>query len=91
VLDNRQQHRGERPGALIEARGAALGFLPGYSPDLTPLEAACAKLKALRRAAAARAHEARAAASWAALRAVTPADARGSFTHCGYPPLAHLV
>ena len=88
VMDNLRQHRGERTRALIKARGAELWLLPGYSPDLNPIEEAFAKLKALLRTAAARAHEAPAAAIWAALRAVTPADARGYFTHCGYSPPA---
>jgi transposase len=88
VMDNLQQHQGVRTRELIEARGAELWFLPGYSPDLNPIEEAFSKLKALLRQAAARTHEALAAAIWAGLKAITPADARGYFTHCGYPPLA---
>jgi transposase len=91
VMDNLQQHLGDRTRALIEARGAELWFLPSYSPDLNPIEEAFAKLKALLRTAAARTHEALAAAIWAALRAITPADARGYFTHAGYPPLAQAA
>jgi transposase len=86
VMDNLRQHRGERTRALIEARGAELWLLPAYSPDLNPIEEAFSKVKALLRTAAARAHEALVAAIWAALRAITPADARGYFIHCGYPP-----
>jgi transposase len=85
AMDNLRQHRGARTRALIEARGAELWVLPSYSPDLNPIEAAFAKLKALLRTAAARTHEALAAAIWAALAAITPADAYGYFTHCGYP------
>jgi transposase len=88
ILDNLRQHQGPRVRELIGARGAELWFLPGYSPDLNPIEGAFAKLKALLRTAAARTHEALAAATWAALRAITPADARGYFTHCRYPTLA---
>jgi transposase len=91
VLDNLRQHRGDRARELIEARGAERWLLPGYSPDLNPIEEAFSKVKALLRAAAARTHEALAAAIWAALEAITPADARGYFTHAGYPPLAHLA
>jgi hypothetical protein len=36
--------------------------------------------------AAARTHEALVEAIWAALAAITPADARGFLTHCGYLP-----
>ena len=88
VMDNLQQHLGARTRELIEARGAELWFLPAYSPDLNPIEEAFSKLKALLREAAARTHETLAAAIWSALKAITPSDARGYFTHCGYPPLA---
>jgi transposase len=88
VIDNLRQHRGDRTRELIEGRGAELWLRPAYSPDLNPIEEAFSKLKALLRTAAARTHEALAEAVWAALRAVSPADARGYFTHCGYPPLA---
>lgn len=87
VLDNLRQHRSERTRALIEARGAELWFLPGYSPDYNPIEEAFSKVKARLRTAAAREHEALVAEIWAALGAVTPTDAHGYFTHCGYPPL----
>jgi transposase len=85
VMDNLRQHQGARTRELIEARGAELWFLPSYSPDLNPIEEAFSKVKTLLRTAAARAHEALVAAIWAALRAITPADAHGYFTHCGYP------
>ena len=83
VVDNLQAHHRDRAQAAIEARGAEVWFLPSYSPDLTPIEAAFAKLKPLLRRAAARTHEALAAAIWAALAAITPEDAAGWFTHCG--------
>lgn len=89
-MDNLKQHRGDRTRALIEARGAELWLLPAYSPDFNPIEEAFSKVKALLRTAAARTYEALAAAIWAALAAITPADACGYFTHCGYPPQAHL-
>jgi transposase len=88
VMDNLRQHRGARTRELIAARGAELWLLPGYSPDLNPIEEAFSKLKTLLREAAARTHEALAAAIWAGLKAITCSDAHGYFTHCGYPPLA---
>ncbi len=84
ALDNLRQHHSERVRRAIEARGAELWFLPSYSPDLNPIEEAFSKVKARLRDAAARTHEALVAAIWAALRAITPADARGYFTHGGY-------
>jgi transposase len=86
VLDNLKAHQGEPVRRAIEARGASVWFLPAYSPDLTPIEEAFSKLKALLRRAAARTRDALADAIRAALRAITPADARGWYTHCGYPP-----
>ena len=91
VMDNLRQHLGARTRELIEDRGAELWFLPSYSPDLNPIEEAFSKVKALLRKAAARVHEALAAAIWDALRAITPTDARGYFTHCGYPPQDQLA
>jgi transposase len=91
VMDNLRQHQGGRTRALIEARGAELWFLPAYSPDLNPIEEAFSKVKALLRTAAARTHEALVAAIRAALRAITPADVRGYFTHCGYPFQVHQL
>jgi transposase len=91
VMDNLRQHQTERTRASIEARGAELWFLPAYSPDLNPIEEAFSKVKARLRTAAARDHEALAAAIWSAFRAITASDAQGYFTHCGYPPLAQAA
>ena len=84
VLDNLQRHRGDCTRELIEARGAELRFLPGYSPDLNPIKEAFSRLKAPLRRAQARTAEALTGAIWAALRAITPADATGWFRDCGY-------
>ena len=86
LLDNLRQHQSARTRHLIEARGAALWFLPAYSPDLNPIEEAFSKAKTLLRTAAARTHEDLVAAIRAALQAITPADAHGYITHSGYPP-----
>jgi transposase len=51
ILDNLGAHKGKKILELIEARGCHLLFLPGYSPDFSPIEEAFSKLKnALRRA-----------------------------------------
>src|SRR5258708_28491442 len=42
----------------IEAKGCQLLFLPGYSPDLSPIEEAFSKLKTALRRAGARTREA---------------------------------
>jgi transposase len=85
VLDNLSAHKGERVRQLIEAAGCRLLFLPAYSPDFNPIELAFAKLKTHLRGVAARTFEVLVAAIGAALDAITAADARGFFAHCGFP------
>jgi transposase len=85
VLDNLKAHQGKRVRRAIEARGASLWFLPTYSPNLTPIEEAFSKLNVLLHRAAARTCEALTHAIRAAVRAITPQDARGWYAHCGYP------
>ena len=84
VVDNLAAHHGRRARELVEARGAELVFLPAYSPDLNPIEQAFAKVKEALRRARARTTEELIQAMGVALRAITPKDIRGWFTHCGY-------
>jgi hypothetical protein len=70
----------------IEARGCRLLFLPSYSPDFSPIEEAFSKLKTVLRRLGARTREALQEAMAQALDLITAQDARGWFTHCGYPP-----
>ena len=84
VVDNVGAHQPERIRELVHAAGCELVFLPAYSPDLSPVEEAFSKLKALVKAAAARTRAALDAAIAAALAAVTAADAAGWFSHAGY-------
>jgi transposase len=88
VADNLKAHRSPAVRAAIETCGARFLPLPPYSPDFNPIEEAFSKVKTLLRTAAARTHETLVAAIWAALRAITSADAHGYFTHCGFPALA---
>jgi transposase len=83
-LDNLRQHQSDRVREVIEARGASIWFLPTYSPNFNPIEEAFSKVKTLLRSAEARTHETLVAAIWAALAAMTPADAQGYFAHAGY-------
>jgi transposase len=84
VTDNLSAHKGERVRELIEERGCKLLYLPSYSPDLNPIEEAFSKIKGLVREAEARTREALVEAIGSALSAITSADARGFFEHCGY-------
>ena len=47
VLDDLAAHHGARVRELVEAAGCELRFLPAYSPDLSPIEEAFSKPKAL--------------------------------------------
>jgi len=85
IMDNLSIHLSARVRQAIEAKGCQLLFLPAYSPDLSPIEEAFSKLKAYLRRVGARTHEALIDAITQALLTVTAADARGWFTHCGYP------
>jgi transposase len=84
VMDNLSSHKGQAVRGMIESAGAAVLFLPPYSPDLNPIELAFAKLKQLMRSAGHRTM----AALWSdvqrLLDAVTAADAAGFLRHCGY-------
>jgi transposase len=84
VMDNLSVHKSKRVKRLIEEAGAALLFLPPYSPDLNPIEEAFSKLKASLRKAGARTREALVEATGRALQAITPEDIRGFFSNCGY-------
>jgi transposase len=84
ILDGLGAHRTEKVRELIERRGANLVFLPPYSPDMNPIEEAFSKIKSIARKAAARTREALDEAICEALAAVTPEDAAGWFSHCGY-------
>jgi transposase len=91
VMDNPSAPKGAAVRALIEAAGRRLLFLPAYPPDFNPIEHAFAKVKQHLRRAAARTFDALAAAIASPIAAVTPADARGCFAHCGHPLPDHLL
>jgi len=61
-------------------------LLPAYSPDLSLIEEAFSKLKALLGWIGARTREDLCEAVSQAWELITPQDALGLFTHCGYFP-----
>lgn len=87
IMDNLAAHKGKKVEQLIEARGCQLLFLPGYSPDFSPIEETFSKLKAHLRRAGARTREALQDALCQALLTVTAQDAQGWFRHCGFLPV----
>lgn len=84
IMDNLSIHKGEKVRQLIEARDCQLLFLPAYSPDLSPIEEAFSKVKAVLRRIGPRTREALQEALEDALTTVTANDAAGWFRHCGY-------
>ena len=84
VIDNLSAHKAAGVREAIEAAGARLVYLPPYSPDLNPIELAWSKLKSYLRKAAARTPKALNRALTEAIAAISPSDAQGYFTHCGY-------
>lgn len=84
ILDNLHTHTADKVRLAIEARGCQLLFLPSYSPDLSPIEEAFSKLKAVLRRIGARTPGALQEAIGQALLTITAQDASGWFEHCGY-------
>jgi transposase len=83
ILDNLAPHKSPPTLSLIEAAGAAIRFLPAYSPDLNPIEKMWSKVKARLRTAEARTPPALMQAIASALEGVTRQDARNWFASCG--------
>lgn len=84
LIDNLSAHKSNQVQQVIHACGCELWFLPSYSPDLSPIEPAFAKLKNVWRQAAARSSDALLDTIASSLPSITPADACGFFRDCGY-------
>jgi transposase len=84
IADNLSAHKDAQSKALICACGATFEFLPPYSPDFNPIENMWSTVKSHLRAARARTNEALVSAIGHALSTVTPSDAAGFFSSCGY-------
>jgi transposase len=89
VLDNLSAHKAASIREAIAARQCELLFLPPYSPDLTPIEQAFSKVKAILRKLGARTREALLEAVRLAIDAITPEDAVAWFAHAGYALPVH--
>jgi len=84
VMDNLRPHKTPEVQAVLDGSGFAYRYLPAYSPDLSPIEPAWAKVKSYLRWVAARTVEALEQALALALDSITAQDAAGFFRHCGY-------
>ena len=84
VMDNLSVHKVKGVREAIEAAGATAAYLPAYSPDFNPIELMFNKFKAALWSGAARTTEALWKLCGTACDAVTRADCRAFFSHCGY-------
>lgn len=86
VMDNLSSHKSPAAHAAIEAAGAVPRVLAPYSPDITPIEKAFAKLKALLRKAARRTVEDLWRAIGVLIDRFTATECANLFTATGYEP-----
>lgn len=84
ILDNLSTHRNDRAAAALRARGCWFLFLPPCSPDLNPIEQACAKLKALLRKTGARTYDQLVTALGHICDLFTPDECRNFLQNAGY-------
>jgi transposase len=84
IMDNLTAHKVAGIREAVTAAGACQECLPPYSPELSPMELAWAKLKTGLRARAARTRETLEGAWTEVLPLITASDARQWFAHCGY-------
>lgn len=85
VMDNLSVHKVSGIEQALQAVGASLVYLPPYSPDLSPIEPCWSKIKEKLRGVKARTREALDVALSKIIGRISNSDARGWFTHCGYP------
>lgn len=84
ILDNLPAHHASNISTNLQAKGCHVLFLPAYSPDLSPIEAAFAKLKQHLRKAKPTTFDHLVKAIGVGLQLISPDDATGFFTDCGF-------
>ena len=84
VMDNCRIHLGPRIREAIEKVGAAVRFLPKYSPDLNPIELPYSKFKTFLRKVAARTVPGLTRAIRSFIPQLRPRECANYFTHAGY-------
>jgi len=84
LLDNLPVHQASQVEQAVAGVKAEVWWLPGYSPDFSPLENCWSKVKTLVRGRQPRTPKELNAALTDALKAVTLDDIDGWFRHCGY-------
>ena len=84
VMDNLSSHKVAGVRTALEGTGAALRYLPPYSPDFNPIEQVFAKLKTLLRTTQARTLETLWSAIGLLLERFAPDECKRYIRHCGY-------
>jgi transposase len=84
LLDNLPAHHASELETSLQAKGCRVLFLPAYSPDLSPIEAAFAKLKQHLRKAKPATFDQLVTAIATGLPQISPQDALGFFIDCGF-------
>jgi transposase len=84
VMDNLAAHKAPQVRELIEHAGATLRFLPPYSHDFNPIEAAWALIKKRIRTVAPRTAVTLRRTAQRARRVVRPRHCQNWFAHAGY-------
>lgn len=84
MLDNLPAHHASAIADIVRAKDCHILFLPAYSPDLSPIETAFAKIKQVLRKTGADTFDTLVQAIDSALQQISPDDAIGFFTHCGF-------
>ena len=84
IMDNVPSHKVDGVQAAIEAAGAILRYLPPYSPDLNPIEAAYSACKAFLRKCAERTEQALSRRIGQYVRRLQPEACTNFFAHAGY-------
>lgn len=84
VMDNLRTHKVAGVRQAIENAGAALLYLPPYSPDYNPIEAMWSKIKSILRGIAPRTYEELKQAFQRAINSVTASDCQGFFSNAHY-------
>jgi transposase len=84
IMDNLSSHKRSGVREAIESAGAALLFLPPYSPDLNPIENAFAKFKWLLKSRKRRTVETLWKTCGELIDRFTEHECRNYIRHCGY-------
>ena len=84
ILDNVSFHKIERVRVAIERTGATLEYLPGYSPDFSPIENMWSKIKTSLRKFMPRTTKEFKSAISKSFKSITQDDLKSWYNYCGY-------